>query len=122
MSATMKAVPGQEVISDTIYQQVDRLLSMGTLPGATPEAEQWRQEVRSLGKDGIPVLEEKLRTGTVDEQYAAIPALRALGVKAGADGYWENMIFYVQRPGEEERIIEPIQVEYSDFAPTHATP
>ena len=97
-------------------EQVDQLLAQGFPPTPSPEADQWRNAFQEIGAVAIPYLEDKLRAGTVDEQYAAIPALRALGVRADADGFWENMIFYVQRPGEEERVIEPIQVERNELS------
>ncbi|MBC8141471.1 MAG: hypothetical protein H7Y38_08530 [Armatimonadetes bacterium] len=107
---------GNKVIAAALdwRRSIQRLLLQGFPPTPSREAERWQQSVRSIGRRAIPYLEQKLRRGSVGEQYAAISALRALSVDAQAAGYGESMVYEVKRPGEPRKIIKPIFVDEYD--------
>ncbi len=61
---------------------------------------EWRSGARGLGGEAIPALVEALKTGIHDLQYAAVAALRELGVDAYASGYAKDLAFWVRLPSE----------------------
>ena len=62
----------------------------------------WKMAGSSFGPAAAPALLEAVRSGSANEQYAAIVALRLIGYEAWADGFGRDRIYRVRKIGAKK--------------------
>jgi hypothetical protein len=87
------------------FTDVRRWLEDHPVPsGPSPEATRWKSEARDLGAEAVPALVESLRVEDEATRYAALMALRELGLEAYATGHGEQLSYLVTPPGQREPV------------------
>ena len=74
----------------------------------TPQFEAWMVRCRGLGSVAPQVFLEALASGTEQQQFSALYALRQHGYEAWEDGYGSATTYRVRPPSGDWRVIKPL--------------
>ncbi|HEX7896592.1 MAG TPA: hypothetical protein VF950_02450 [Planctomycetota bacterium] len=77
-------------------------LSMPVPSADSSDWAHWKQAGSAFGPEAAPTLLEAVRSGSANEQYAAIVALRLIGYEAWADGFGRERTYRVRKIGAKK--------------------
>jgi hypothetical protein len=85
------------------------------VPGyGSPDLDLWKKSARDLGAPAIEYFIDELRNGPESGHYAAVLALRELGVRAYGHGYYQNIYYTVKKNGDEFDVVIYPRYKISD--------